>query len=159
MSRLQAIGGHLSCILIDIDHFKPVNDTYGHKCGDHVLSGLARLVRAWLRLHDFVARYGGEEFVAVIEGDEQAAYSAAERIRQQTANVRFSHKGKSFRVTISAGVASRAFPSASLDAESLLTAADTAMYAAKRAGRNRVARASALGFAEESLSVIEKAPS
>ena len=126
----------LSLILIDIDHFKSVNDTLGHAEGDRVLTGIARILNAKVRATDTAFRYGGEEFVVVLpetRGDQ--ALVVAERTRQAIEQAELEI-GRS--VTVSAGVAEFL---ATEDAEALLRRTDTALYAAKRAGRNRVAMA------------------
>lgn len=141
-SRLQRSGGSLSCILLDIDHFKVINDSYGHDCGDQVLIGFARVLREGVRRYDFVARHGGEEFLIVSECGEDTAAGAAERIRARISDLPFSTQGASFTVTVSAGVADQEFPSPQQDAYDLIRRADAALYAAKGTGRNRVVPAS-----------------
>lgn len=136
--RAQRIGKPVSVAMLDIDHFKNVNDTYGHAMGDVVISSIAMLLRQRLRQSDIVGRYGGEEFVAVLpECDNAAAFRLLEDIRQRFAAVRFSHKGKEFNCTISIGMAcSEQYPDR--NGAALLVAADAALYAAKRGGRNQV---------------------
>lgn len=153
ISRLQRSGGSLSCIMLDIDHFKSINDSYGHDCGDQVLIGFARVLRKGVRRHDFVARHGGEEFLIVAECGEDTAARAAERIRARVEDLRFSNQGASFNVTVSAGVADRAFPSPDSGAEDLIPRADAALYAAKRTGRNRVVQASRMAQTESSEAI------
>ncbi|MFO7541703.1 MAG: diguanylate cyclase [Thiobacillus sp.] len=138
VTRSRRNGKPVSLAMLDIDHFKVVNDTYGHAMGDVVISSVAMLLRQRLRQSDIVGRYGGEEFVAVLpECDAAHAYLLMEDIRQRFASLRFSHEGKDFNCTISAGLAcSGAFPDS--DGAALLVAADEALYAAKRGGRNQV---------------------
>lgn len=136
--RAQRIGHPVTVAMLDIDHFKNVNDTYGHAVGDVVISSVAMLLRQRLRQSDIVGRYGGEEFVAVLpECDNAAAFQLLDDIRQRFAAVRFSHKGKAFNCTISIGMAcSEQYPDH--NGAALLVAADAALYAAKRGGRNQV---------------------
>lgn len=127
----------LSLLMLDIDHFKQINDTYGHLQGDQVLSELGRILRENSRSSDMAARYGGEEFTLLLpELGGEAARSAAERLRAAVEGHPFRLNGSPVRVTVSVGVASLGGPVGS--APGLLEAADRAMYAAKTAGRNRV---------------------
>ncbi len=125
-------------VLFDLDHFKKVNDTYGHQAGDEVLMSVARAVRKELRAEDIFARYGGEEFAVIMRGiDARGAAALAERLRAATSFLVIQHGGHSIRVTLSAGCASaRELPEPR--GEDLVGAADRRLYAAKRAGRNRV---------------------
>lgn len=132
----------LACLFLDVDHFKRVNDTYGHAVGDYVLQGVARLIKSHLRNVDILARYGGEEFVAVLPGTAAVeAVVIAERIRLAVEHEVFRHPDQDpFGVTLSIGVASVAGDSGQPEAlgQRLLEAADSALYAAKEGGRNRV---------------------
>lgn len=126
------------CIAImDIDHFKRVNDTYGHAAGDKVLMQVGQLVRGNLRPTDFAARIGGEEFVLVLpQTSLQGAVIAAERLRDAIAGTAFEHEGRSLQqVTVSLGLAEL---ERSADYRDMLARADKALYAAKQAGRNRI---------------------
>ena len=136
--RARRIGKPVTLAMLDIDHFKRVNDTYGHAAGDVVISSAAMLLRQRLRQSDIVGRYGGEEFAAVLpECDIAAAQELLEDIRRRFAAVRFSHEGKDFSCTLSIGLACSAqFPGS--NGAALLIAADAALYAAKRGGRNQV---------------------
>jgi diguanylate cyclase (GGDEF)-like protein len=130
--------GKLAALLIDLDFFKKINDTFGHEAGDLVLSDVGKLLRALIRASDIACRYGGEE-IAVILPDTtlKVAVERAESIRVKIGGLRFVHEGGSFGpVTASIGVA--VFPDHAGDAEGLLRAADAALYRAKRDGRNRV---------------------
>ena len=129
----------LALLMLDVDHFKAVNDDYGHPAGDQALRGVAEALRHNTRAFDSVARYGGEEFVVVMPGANQAeALDAAERLRKAIEALSFEPvPGRRCRLTISVGVAC-AHPSA-LSPEGLLRASDQALYEAKRGGRNRVA--------------------
>lgn len=139
--RSRRNGKPVSLAMLDIDHFKLVNDTYGHAVGDVVISSVAMLLRQRLRQSDIVGRYGGEEFVAVLpECDGAHAHLLMEDIRQRFAAVRFSHEGKDFTCTLSVGLAcSAAYPDS--NGAALLVAADEALYVAKRGGRNQVQEA------------------
>jgi len=131
----------LSCMMIDIDHFKKVNDTHGHQEGDTVLKELSQVVQATIREVDTPARWGGEEFVVLSPNTTlENGLRAAERVRKAVANHAFTGMdGK--KVTVSIGVA--AIPAPDLDSQDkLIHAADIAMYAAKKNGRNRVEAAS-----------------
>lgn len=146
MARLQAEvqrswreGGPLSALLIDVDHFKAINDGHGHAAGDEVLESTAALLIDVLRPYDLVARYGGEEFVALLPGTTlQQALQVAERLRQAIERLSVPAMGGRPlpQVTASIGVASLG-AAGSDSAEALLSRADQAMYAAKRGGRNR----------------------
>ncbi len=137
----RAAGGML---LLDLDHFKEVNDTYGHEAGDHVLVDVAEAIQSVLRRSDVLARFGGEEFVIFLPGASSAeAMAAAERIR---AVIESMVRAGDRPVTASVGVAQSRGLRPVAD---LLTAADAASYAAKRAGRNRVERAGTAPMAAE----------
>jgi diguanylate cyclase (GGDEF)-like protein len=126
----------LSVIMLDIDHFKEVNDTHGHPAGDIVLKRLGAILRDHLRETDLVARYGGEEFVMVLpETTLEIARTIAERLRARIENETFRTDEKELRITVSMGLVSR---QGTLEAEALLAEADEALYRAKSGGRNRV---------------------
>jgi len=128
----------LSCVLLDIDHFKKFNDTYGHQTGDIVLSTLGRIIEDSVRDTDLAARYGGEEFTLVLyHTDGPAALYVAERLRQAVEGCEVDAEGKVLNVTISLGVAT--FPHEQIhDSKELIECADKALYQAKENGRNRV---------------------
>ncbi len=127
----------LSVLICDIDHFKRVNDTYGHDVGDQVIKGFADALRRIKRDIDVVARIGGEEFVFLCEEtSDQGGLQLAERIRAELEAMRFTTEQGEFQVTSSVGVAT--FPAAGQEWESLFRSADEALYASKRGGRNRV---------------------
>lgn len=129
----------LSAVMMDIDHFKRINDGFGHSMGDAVLVGVAGACLAAIRVPDLHARYGGEEFCFLLpETDEEGALVLAERMRQEVARLSFDAGGTELTVTASIGVAER-LPGAD-SVEALLARSDQAMYAAKRNGRNRVER-------------------
>jgi len=127
-----------SILLLDIDHFKAVNDRYGHQAGDLVLQRLAQVCRQTLRDSDLLARHGGEEFVALLqEADQPAALLAGERLRRAVENERFPiGEGGAIKITVSLGLAAVTDDTADLDR--LLQRADQALYRAKAGGRNRV---------------------
>ncbi len=124
-------------VLLDIDHFKTVNDTHGHNVGDEVLKTVAEALRGSIRQNDIAARYGGEEFAALLpDSGKRAAWEVAERIRSSVAAAVTPHDGREITVTVSAGIAV-------YDAErdiataDLIKRADQALYRSKQAGRNR----------------------
>jgi diguanylate cyclase (GGDEF)-like protein len=126
----------LACMLIDIDHFKRVNDTHGHDVGDLVLQRVADVLKHTARTHDVVCRIGGEEFLMVCpDSDAVAAGQCAERLRQAVASMCVQVGNVAIKATISVGVA--AMDTAMRGPEAMIKAADQALYAAKQAGRNR----------------------
>ena len=128
-------------LVLDVDHFKRVNDTLGHAAGDLVLIALADLIRATCRTTDVPARLGGEEFVIILpRTDEAAGALVAERLRRVVAAWRGSFEGAELSMTISIGVA--AADPGEVDGAALVGRADDALYVAKRDGRNRVVCAS-----------------
>jgi diguanylate cyclase (GGDEF)-like protein len=132
----------ISVALMDLDHFKHVNDRYGHAAGDEALKSVAEACRAAIRLSDLVGRYGGEELAFVFpDADARTAADVAERLRSAIAAAAIEHGGNRIAMTASFGVASSMRP-ARVDLESLLLCADRALYEAKRNGRNRVEVAS-----------------
>ncbi len=139
MERVRRYNAPLAMLLLDLDHFKLVNDTYGHLAGDDVLFGVATQLQRAVRSVDLVARYGGEEFVIILpETGKQGAVAFAERIRDKVAAHRYVIAGgQEIHVTASIGVAT--YPSPGLDSvEDLFRAADAALYRAKGSGRNLV---------------------
>ena len=135
--------GRLGLVMLDLDHFKKLNDTYGHPAGDAALRSLARLLHQHLRKGDQAARYGGEEFVVILPGsDAERSHGAAERLRSALQKHRFVFEGARIPLTASLGVA--VWPADGREAEALVAAADRALYAAKQAGRNRVVSSSSL---------------
>jgi diguanylate cyclase (GGDEF)-like protein len=139
MSRAMREGSPIGVILADVDHFKKVNDTYGHQAGDAVLEKMAEIFSAALRPYDAVGRYGGEEFLIVVPNcDGATANEIAERIRVRIMEEAFAStfQAHTFHVTCSFGVAIA--KSAPWNMDSLLASADRALYAAKNSGRNKV---------------------
>ncbi|HET8870716.1 MAG TPA: GGDEF domain-containing protein [Aquabacterium sp.] len=143
VKRQERTGQSFCVILVDIDHFKRINDTYGHLTGDVVLKEVARALNKTLRATDICARYGGEEFVVLLEHTRAAqGLPCAERLRSLVASTRFEGLPADFRVTVSLGVAEH------LGCESVdctLERADRALYRAKDGGRNQVALAAPPG--------------
>jgi diguanylate cyclase (GGDEF)-like protein len=138
-ARAQRFSHPLSLLMLDIDDFKKVNDTYGHLQGDEVLRRIGRILRAESRGIDEPARYGGEEFaVALPETGTEGAIGLAERVREriEREQVPFVDREGNLRITASVGVAT--LPEAAGDVQALIAAADGALYAAKRGGKNRV---------------------
>ncbi len=132
-------GSSLGVLMLDIDHFKVINDTYGHTFGDRVLSRVASIVRNTLRQSDIPVRYGGEEFLLLLpDSSNEGAERAAERIRQKIANEPFVFQGHAVRVTVSIGVA--IFPDDDDQIERVIKFADIALYQAKSRGRNCVVK-------------------
>ncbi len=139
-ARSDRFGRPLSLLMIDIDHFKRVNDIHGHLTGDAVLKGLSDLLSRQARAIDRVCRYGGEEITVILpETDAPAAVSIAERLRATVEHQPFDIEGgKTVGITVSIGVAT--YPAQGISGEALVSAADSALYAAKQGGRNRVGR-------------------
>ena len=129
----------MSLLMIDSDHFKKINDTYGHLCGDACLVHLASLLKKSVnRAGDFVARYGGEEFVALLcHTDAKNAALVAERMRQLVEKTPLIWQNQPITLTVSIGVAGT-IPKNFIDPKALLQAADQACYTAKRQGRNQI---------------------
>lgn len=125
-------------LMIDIDHFKSVNDTYGHQAGDYVLTNIAEVMTSMKRIEDEIGRYGGEEFYALSHGDIHSGREFAERLRKKVEKTDFIHNGQHINVTISIGLAS-AGELEILDAhKQLIELADKRLYMAKQSGRNLV---------------------
>lgn len=136
LSLAQTESEPLSLLMIDLDHFKQVNDTYGHQYGDQVLRILADRFKVELRSSDVLARYGGEEFAVILPTNIQNAEGVAVRLVERVHNHPFLIDKTLIRVTVSIGVA--AYPDHAEDAQELINAADQALYKAKKAGRNQV---------------------
>jgi diguanylate cyclase (GGDEF)-like protein len=147
LKRLMAQAGRsltpMSAILLDLDHFKDINDTFGHERGDEVLAGLGALMRTELRGSDFAGRSGGEEFIVMLpDTDRAGALRVAEHLRQAMHSL--SVPGVTRAITASFGVST--FPDDALDGETLMRLADRALYVAKQGGRDRVEATSAAGL-------------
>ena len=132
-------GHSLGLVLFDIDHFKNVNDSFGHQFGDKVLQQVAHIARDLARKGDIAARYGGEEFVLVLrEVDADRAHAVAERLRDRIASTHFTDgKGAETGITISCGIATYPADVSDPRVDGILRAADDALYRAKELGRNR----------------------
>ncbi len=138
LERVQRYGEALSIMMVDLDHFKQVNDSRGHLAGDAVLREVEALLRSEVRAVDTVARYGGEEFVILLpETTQPGAVALAERIRERVAQRDFSEDGTALTITISIGVTTVSAGEVE-DPEGVLGRVDAALYRAKRAGRNLV---------------------
>lgn len=139
IARARRYGYPVSCLLVDVDRFKLVNDTYGHPVGNETLRRLAELLRGIVRRSDYIGRYGGEEFLLILpQTDRRGALILAERLRRAVEDCTFTVGPHEVRVTASLGVAT--FPGKDIAGrETLFMAVDRAAYRAKALGRNRVA--------------------
>jgi diguanylate cyclase (GGDEF)-like protein len=136
IARAKRNHSSLAYAMIDIDHFKRVNDTYGHPTGDGVLKSLARLLQQRLRKTDVIGRYGGEEFAVILpEAEPLQAKQCLDEIRTRFSQIRQQSGNEEFAVTFSAGIA--AYPTCG-EARGLNDSADRALYLAKQNGRNRI---------------------
>ena len=142
IARCKRFATPLSMAVWDIDLFKQVNDSYGHKVGDKVLMAVAQLLEERMRETDFIARYGGEEFAMFLPGaNEEQALVLTEVLRQKIAACRFNHQGQIIRITVSCGISNFIEND---NQESMFERADKALYAAKDNGRNQCVTASSL---------------
>ncbi len=134
-AKAQRYRTPLSVLALDADHFKAINDTYGHPAGDQVLVAIGQVMQSCVRALDLPARSGGEEFMVLLPmTDAASAMAMAERIREEMASKVITHEQQTVRVTLSVGVASLTPSTTSMD--ELLTQCDKALYSAKAAGRN-----------------------
>ncbi|MBK7584615.1 MAG: diguanylate cyclase [Myxococcales bacterium] len=139
LSYARRHNADLAVVMLDIDHFKRVNDTHGHLTGDAVIRHVAALTRGQLRAEDLAARYGGEELVVLLRGtDVRGAVRVAERIRATIEVLPARVDGTTVMVTVSGGCAALSEPNAAADGADLVARADTRLYEAKQRGRNRV---------------------
>ncbi|MFH0786311.1 MAG: diguanylate cyclase [Pseudomonadota bacterium] len=138
IDRVRRYGGILSCVILDLDFFKKVNDTYGHQAGDLVLKEVAGIIQKGIRDSDLAARYGGEEFALVLlHAEAEVVVMVSERLRTQIADYPFPAVDPPLHITASLGIAS--FPTIGIKEErDLVAAADQALYQAKAGGRNKV---------------------
>jgi diguanylate cyclase (GGDEF)-like protein len=144
ITRAARYGGGVSVLMIDIDHFKRVNDDFGHMVGDDVLRAVSTIFVRQLRKVDVVCRYGGEEFAIILTATQGASAAAvADKLRRVVASSRFP--GMDYELTISIGVAE--FPANGITRDDIVRSTDSALYEAKAAGRNKVCLASAAGNA------------
>jgi diguanylate cyclase (GGDEF)-like protein len=151
LNRAARTDGRLSIVLLDIDHFKLLNDNHGHVVGDTVLKQIAHALALCGREYDTIARYGGEEFAAVLPGCSSGlAMHVAERLREAVAEA-----ATDVKVTASCGVAT--YPYDGIDVAGLLNAADRALYTSKRAGRNQVHSAEQARAAEVADAEVQAA--
>ena len=136
LSSVSHEGGFLSVVMMDIDHFKQVNDNYGHPVGDQVIRSLSWLLKQRLRKQDILCRYGGEEFlIGLPHTDAEQAFALMDRIRQDFAKIRHPYRESYFLSTLSGGISTYPlYPTG----DALIKAADEALYEAKRGGRNRI---------------------
>jgi two-component system cell cycle response regulator len=156
LNRQKRSRGVVAIALLDIDHFKDINDTHGHLCGDEVLRTVAHLVKDCVRPYDTVGRYGGEEFLIVISSiDVVGAMALAERVRTTLSSSPISTQFGDVPVTVSLGVAVGSNDESILP-DHLLSRADQALYQAKRLGRNRVEIADLPAFASEQSDAVRK---
>lgn len=138
LARAQRDSRPLSLVIVDLDHFKKINDTYGHLAGDQVLREAARMMQNGIRQYDSIGRYGGEEFLILFPGCfEGDSYAQAERLRKQIGTSDVMVNDIPVRITASFGVTT-ALPGENCTAEALIRKADEALYVAKNSGRNRV---------------------
>ncbi len=138
LARAERENDMLCVVAMDLDHFKKYNDTYGHKCGDHVLIEMSKMLAAHTRRSDISCRYGGEEFIVLMPGATlEAAHERVEEWRKILETTKIDFQGQKIPMaTISAGIS--AFPTHGCDGERLLSAADQALYLSKENGRNRI---------------------
>jgi two-component system cell cycle response regulator len=152
LARSERESRPLGVVIVDLDHFKNINDSHGHLAGDAVLREAARRMQNGIRQYDSIGRYGGEEFLILLPGcSETDCFSQADRLRKQLAQTEMSVNDTSLRVTASFGVTA-AMPGECCTQETLIRKADEALYVAKRSGRNRVEMLSHLS---EPLAVTE----
>ena len=136
-AEFERYGHNFSVIMFDLDHFKAVNDSYGHEAGDAVLYAFAKILKKEARSIDIVGRYGGEEFIALLGAtDTVGGVKFAQKVREHVQRARFIYRGERIEITVSAGVSDRAKHSS---LQFLINAADEYLYKAKNDGRNRVA--------------------
>lgn len=149
LSRARRVPAHVACVMVDLDHFKRINDTWGHHAGDKVLVVASSILMEMARQYDEVGRYGGEEFAILLPNATiDGAAAVAERIREKIATTSVEVDGQKISMTASFGVACYPAPGIN-DLNDLLKAADKALYEAKESGRNRVVQAREAEDSEE----------
>ena len=136
-AEFKRYGHNFSIIMFDLDHFKSINDNYGHDAGDAVLSAFAKILKKEARTEDIIGRFGGEEFMALLsETDTKGGAVFAEKVRKHVEKAKFMYKGQRIDVTVSCGVSQRdKFPSL----KDVIKSSDELLYQAKENGRNQVA--------------------
>jgi len=135
-AEFERYGHNFSIIMFDLDHFKDVNDNYGHEAGDAVLGAFAKILKKEARSVDIVGRFGGEEFIAILSETDTAGGAAfAQKVRGHVERARFMYRGKRIEITVSAGVSERIQHTSF---QNLINSADEYLYQAKKNGRNRV---------------------
>lgn len=155
MDMSHRYGDSNSILIIDIDHFKKINDNFGHPCGDKVLSSVASLLKTKFRKTDVLCRIGGEEFVALCKrADKESAILIAENLRKIVEETEMQFAGVEISITISIGIATVTSESSDRDRDSLYRYADMALYHSKGTGRNRVTHYSDLGSANAKLEKV-----
>ncbi len=138
LARLRRYKSRTTLLMLDVDHFKKFNDTYGHLAGDWVLKEVSKVIRESIRLEDLAARFGGEEFaVLLIQCDPDKGYLIGERIRQAIEERQVTFGGKELSVTVSIGVSHTSTEVLVADSATFIDRADKALYSAKHAGRNK----------------------
>ncbi|MFT4929956.1 MAG: diguanylate cyclase (GGDEF)-like protein [Phenylobacterium sp.] len=136
VARCRKLGWGLTVAIIDADHFKAINDTYGHQAGDQVLKDLSKRLHKTLRATDSLCRYGGEEFALILPNVEPAqAYSICDRIRAEVSSTPILYKDQEMNIAVSIGISQMAIDKT---LEEMIGEADSALYVAKKKGRNRV---------------------
>jgi diguanylate cyclase (GGDEF)-like protein len=154
IARARRYGEIMSCLMIDLDDFKMINDSYGHQAGDDVLHQVGRLLKNNLRVTDFVARYGGEEFTVLLpRTDGAGAFRAAEKLRTKIKKHPFSIPNGQVLLTASVGIAC-CTKFDRLDAQHVILRADSALYRAKRSGRDRVCISDENDFDNEAVKIL-----
>jgi diguanylate cyclase (GGDEF)-like protein len=138
LQRAKRADRSLSMVMLDLDHFKHFNDTFGHQVGDILLKEVAGAIKGRVRAGDLACRYGGEEFSLILsEVDTEGTVKCAESIREAIKHLSLHHRGQTLgTITVSAGIAS--YPAHADNSEDLIRAADEALYQAKKAGRDRI---------------------
>ena len=154
--------GTVSLLVLDIDKFKSINDTYGHLTGDKAIVEIANFLTEGVRENDIVARYGGDEFVVILpDAPEERAGQIAERIREQVAQKKFMAHDSNQEIKMSLSFGLAVYPKDAKDSKTLFTQADRALYASKRAVRNKLSRISDVSYIlekEENLNVCLNDP-
>jgi diguanylate cyclase (GGDEF)-like protein len=153
IERSDRDGGDICVIMLDLDHFKRFNDTYGHEAGNDMLKEVGATLRSHVRGADVAARYGGEEFAVLVRGDEAQGFELAQRLRRAVETISVEVRdGRLVYMTVSAGVAT--YPAGASDKAQLVERSDDALYVSKRRGRNRVTVHTGVSAAEQESAVL-----